>query len=195
MKHNLVNFTRGSQLLGHFGFMFAAGLRGPLLVTVLVILGLGWWEVRSSLSEQEVYLLWMHLYASAYGFMEFDPGKLVHLKLGNGETAAFPMSVVTQYPPMRAAVAAFGEALRSTFLVAHLNRREQAVKREMGRWRHLMERLTRQVQKEGTREEFTLDCHDLSLENVFVDPEDPTTIVSCIPLLPSSFHANFASPI
>ena len=28
MKRNLVNFTRGSQLLGHFGFMFAAGLRG-----------------------------------------------------------------------------------------------------------------------------------------------------------------------
>ena len=106
MKHNLVNFTRGSQLLGHFGFMFAAGLKGPLLVTVLVILGLGWWEVQSSLSEQEVYLLWMHLYASAYGFMEFDPAKLVHLKLGDGETAAFPMSVVTQYPPMRAAVAA-----------------------------------------------------------------------------------------
>lgn len=120
MKHNLVNFTRGSQLLGHFGFMFAAGLKGPLLVTVLVILGLGWWEVQSSLSEQEVYLLWMYLYASAYGFMEFDPAKLVQLKLGNGETAAFPMSVVTQYPPMRAAVAAFGEALRSTFLVASL---------------------------------------------------------------------------
>ena len=36
MKHNLVNFTRGSQLLGHFGFMFAAGLEGPLIVTLLV---------------------------------------------------------------------------------------------------------------------------------------------------------------
>lgn len=118
MKHNLVNFTRGSQLLGHFGFMFAAGLKGPLIVTVLVILGLGWWEVQSSLSEQEVYLLWMHLYASAYGFMEFDPDKLVQLKLGNGETAAFPMSVVSQYPPMGAAVTAFGEALRSTLMLA-----------------------------------------------------------------------------
>lgn len=31
MKHNLVNFTRGSQLLGHFGFMFAAGLKGPAI--------------------------------------------------------------------------------------------------------------------------------------------------------------------
>ena len=30
MKRNLVNFTRGSQLLGHFSFMFAAGLKGPL---------------------------------------------------------------------------------------------------------------------------------------------------------------------
>jgi hypothetical protein len=89
MKHNLVNFTRGSQLLGHFGFMFAAGLKGPLIVTVLVILGLGWWEMTSSLSDHQIYLIWMHLYASAYGFMEFDPDKLANLKLGDGGTAAF----------------------------------------------------------------------------------------------------------
>lgn len=118
MKHNLVNFTRGSQLLGHFGFMFAAGLKGPLIVTVLVFLGLGWWEVTSSLTDHQIYLIWMHLYASVYGFMEFDPDKLVNLKLGDGETAAVPMSVVTQYPPMREAVAAFGEALRSTLVLA-----------------------------------------------------------------------------
>ena len=91
MKHNLVNFTRGSQLLGHFGFMFAAGLKGPMIVTVLIIFGLGWWQVKSSLSDQQFYLIWMHLYASAYGFMEVDPDKLVNLKLGDGETAAFPM--------------------------------------------------------------------------------------------------------
>lgn len=48
MKHNLVNFTRGSQLLGHFGFMFAAGLKGPLLVTLAVFLGLSWWQVARS---------------------------------------------------------------------------------------------------------------------------------------------------
>ncbi|WP_431470123.1 type IV secretion system DNA-binding domain-containing protein [Sphingosinithalassobacter sp. LHW66-3] len=118
MKHNLVNFTRGSQLLGHFGFMFAAGLKGPLIVTVLVVLGLGWWEVKTSLSDQQIYLIWMHLYASAYGFMEFDPDKLVNLKLGDGGTASFPISVVVQYPPMREAVAALREALRATLVVA-----------------------------------------------------------------------------
>ena len=37
MKRNLVNFTRGSQLLGHFSFMFAAGLKGPLIVACAVI--------------------------------------------------------------------------------------------------------------------------------------------------------------
>ena len=42
MKRNLLNFTRGSQLLGHFGFMFAAGLKGPLLVTFLVTAVLYW---------------------------------------------------------------------------------------------------------------------------------------------------------
>ena len=51
MKHNLVNFTRGSQLLGHFGFMFAAGLEGPLIVTLLVVLGLVYWDVSSALDD------------------------------------------------------------------------------------------------------------------------------------------------
>ncbi len=118
MKHNLVNFTRGSQLLGHFGFMFAAGLKGPLLVTLAVFLGLSWWQVKTALSDQQVYLMWMHVYATAYTFMEFDPDKLVHLKLGGGETATFPMNVVTQYPPMRDAMAAFMAALRTALVVS-----------------------------------------------------------------------------
>ncbi len=118
MKHNLVNFTRGSQLLGHFGFMFAAGLKGPLLVTLAVFLGLSWWQVKSALSDHQVYLMWMHVYASAYTFMEFDPDKLVHLKLGGGETATFAMNVVTQYPPMRDAMAAFMAALRTALVVS-----------------------------------------------------------------------------
>ena len=92
MKHNLVNFTRGSQLLGHFGFMFAAGLKGPLIVTVLVILGLGWWEVKSSLSDHQIYLIWMHLYASAYGFMEFDPEKGIALETAFGGTVQGPVA-------------------------------------------------------------------------------------------------------
>lgn len=118
MKHNIVNFTRGSQLLGHFGFMFAAGLKGPLLVTLAVLLCLSWWQVRTALSEQQVYLMWMYAYASAYMFMEFDPDKLVHLNLGSGETASFPMKVVTQYPPMRDAVAAFVAAVQTALLVS-----------------------------------------------------------------------------
>ena len=118
MKHNLVNFTRGSQLLGHFGFMFAAGLKGPLLVTLAVFLGLSWWQVKTALSDHQVYLMWMHVYASAYTFMEFDPDKLVHLKLGEGETATFEMKVVGQYPPMRDAMAAFMAALRTALVVS-----------------------------------------------------------------------------
>lgn len=120
MKHNLVNFTRGSQLLGHFGFMFAAGLKGPLLVTLAVFAGLSWWQVRTALSEHQVYLMWMHVYASAYTFMEFDPDKLVHLKLGGGETVTFQMKFVTQYPPMRDAMAAFMAALRTALIVSGL---------------------------------------------------------------------------
>lgn len=97
---------------------------------------------------------------------------------------------------------------RSTFLVAHLKTREETVRNEMGRWKRTMERLVEltaavadelgvdddnMTQVEGDEsmdvdgefddelsEGFSLDCHDLSLENVFVDVEDPTKIVSAI---------------
>ena len=35
MKRNFADFTRGSQLLGHFSFMFAAGLKGPVFLTAI----------------------------------------------------------------------------------------------------------------------------------------------------------------
>jgi hypothetical protein len=66
---------------------------------------------------------------------------------------------------------------RSTFLVAHMATREQSVRKEMQRWMRLAERLG--VRRESTHtEEFGLDCHDLSLENVFVDEHDNAKIVS-----------------
>ncbi|KAE9403548.1 hypothetical protein BT96DRAFT_814795 [Gymnopus androsaceus JB14] len=63
---------------------------------------------------------------------------------------------------------------RTTFLVAHINEREQCVRREMERWMALMERLMAHERDlrgstQSQPEEFGLDCHDLSLENVFVD--------------------------
>ncbi|KAG6332730.1 hypothetical protein ID866_6355 [Astraeus odoratus] len=86
---------------------------------------------------------------------------------------------------------------RGTFLVAHIRRREEAVRRELGRWFRLMERLgackaekcisSGSISQSGTengeedvREEFGLDCHDLSLENVFVDEKDHTRITCVI---------------
>ena len=69
---------------------------------------------------------------------------------------------------------------RTTFLVSHLQQREEKVKAEMERFTELMERLVAALHEEhGDRtEEFALDCPDLSLENVFVDPNDVTKIVS-----------------
>ena len=51
MKRNLLNFTRGSQLLGHFGFMFAAGLKGPLIVAAIVIAWTSWWTLWGQLRD------------------------------------------------------------------------------------------------------------------------------------------------
>ncbi|KAG6884926.1 hypothetical protein C0993_007190 [Termitomyces sp. T159_Od127] len=67
---------------------------------------------------------------------------------------------------------------RSTFLIAHLSQREELVRKEMARWMNLMERLAKATLGNAP-ESFGLDLHDLSLENIFVDAEDPTKI-TCI---------------
>ncbi|KAJ6476934.1 hypothetical protein C8R45DRAFT_833687 [Mycena sanguinolenta] len=84
---------------------------------------------------------------------------------------------------------------RGAFLVAHTQKREESVRNELGRWMRLVERLSEdwgaeqeragvgwgtKQDKDGDREEeFALDAHDLSLENVFVDPEDPG-VITCV---------------
>ncbi|KAI0264610.1 hypothetical protein BC834DRAFT_826020 [Gloeopeniophorella convolvens] len=69
---------------------------------------------------------------------------------------------------------------RSTFLVAHLNQREQIVREEMNRWTRMMEKLIGLIEDPGGKhEQFGLDLHDLNLENIFVDGKDHTKI-TCI---------------
>ncbi|PIL27600.1 hypothetical protein GSI_10751 [Ganoderma sinense ZZ0214-1] len=79
---------------------------------------------------------------------------------------------------------------RTTFLVAHLAEREERVKAEMARFLRMMERLGVVAHGEGdggggesdrggAEELFSIDCHDLNLENVFVDENDNSKI-TCI---------------
>jgi hypothetical protein len=100
MKRDLGNFTRGSQLIEHFGFMFAAGLKGPLIVALIVVGWLTWWTVSGGMSDHEVYLAWMRAYAAGYRFMEFDPTKDVALRTAWGGTITFPISALDTYPPV-----------------------------------------------------------------------------------------------
>ena len=100
MKRNLANFTRGSQLLGHFGFMFAAGLKGPLIIAAVVISATSWWTLSAALTDYEIYLIWMRIYAAIYGFMEFDPDKRVALETVFGGKIEFPISLLSTFPPV-----------------------------------------------------------------------------------------------
>jgi len=100
MKRNLDNFTRGSQLLGHFGFMFAAGLKGPLIIAAVAISSTSWWTLSSALTDYELYLIWMRVYSAAYGFMEFSPDKLVTVKTAFGGTMQLPIGMIASFPPV-----------------------------------------------------------------------------------------------
>ena len=64
---------------------------------------------------------------------------------------------------------------RSSLLVAHAIARTNSVRKEMERFLAHMRKLG--VGKPGEKEEFTFDLHDLSLANIFVDPDDPSKIV------------------
>lgn len=121
MRHKFTNFTRGSQLLGHFGFMFAAGIKGPLIVTAVTFAGLIWWQASGSLSDHESYLCWMRVYAAIYGWFELDPSKSVNLETLFGRQLTLPIGEVAQYPMVAAAwtklksAAAYGATL-GTFI-------------------------------------------------------------------------------
>jgi hypothetical protein len=82
---------------------------------------------------------------------------------------------------------------RSTFLVAHLEQREQTVREEMNRWKCVMERLIALLESpSGKPDQFAIDLHDLSLENIFVDTKDHSKIVS-LPLC-SLFRLRYSLP-
>lgn len=100
MKRNLVNFTRGSQLLGHFSFMFAAGLKGPLIVACIVIGWSSWWTLSGNLTDYEAYLVWMRIYAEIYSFMEFDPAKRIAVETSFGGTIQLPIATLDTFPPV-----------------------------------------------------------------------------------------------
>ncbi|WP_137786585.1 type IV secretion system DNA-binding domain-containing protein [Sphingomonas sp. 3P27F8] len=117
MRHKLVNFTRGSQLIGHFGFMFAAGLKGPALVATAVFAGLIWWRVTAALSDAESYLSWMRLYVAGYTWFEFDPTKTVNLAR-DGTPILVPIARAAGHPLMAAAWTKCMIAVRSGAILA-----------------------------------------------------------------------------
>lgn len=112
MRREFTNFTRGSQLIGHFGFMFAAGLKGPLMVTAALFSGLIWWRASSSLSDHESYLCWMRTYAWIYGWFEFDPTKRINLELASGGHVQIAISSLSNQSVVLAAWAKLMAAVR-----------------------------------------------------------------------------------
>jgi type IV conjugative transfer system coupling protein TraD len=120
MKRNIVNFTRGSQLLGHFGFMFASGLKAPLIIAAVLLAGMTYWQVTSGLSDNQQYLVGMNLYASLYGFMEFDPAKLVQLDIAGVGSIEMAISAVPNSPSVVMAMEALWRALRTALAISAL---------------------------------------------------------------------------
>lgn len=104
MKNKLANFTRGSQLLGHFILMFLAGLKGPLFVGGGLLLGIGWWQFDSAFTDHQAYLVWLYCYLGLLGFLGVPDSKEINLQLPGGDEVTLPLSLVRDYPLMLEAV-------------------------------------------------------------------------------------------
>ncbi len=168
MKRNLLNFTRGSQLLGHFGFMFAAGLKGPVIIAAVVIGGLCWWNLSKGLSPHETYLIWMRIYAAIYSFMEFDPAKNIAIETSLGGTVQMPLGVVEHYPPIilawahmlallklaltRSALALLPAMIAFYWFAARFGSRSKARKHERGALLATLPELTAEIGEHNARE-------------------------------------------
>jgi len=84
--------------------------------------------------------------------------------------------------------------LRSSLLVAHQAARLESVRQDMTMFIEHMRSLGIDDQDPEFKA-FSMDLHDISLNNVFVDPEDPGKIVSSGPLwngVPCFFYVNLA---
>ena len=68
---------------------------------------------------------------------------------------------------------------RTSLLVAHAHARVGVVRQEMERFLKYMRDLGCGSLKRDQLDAFSFDLHDLSLDNIFVDESDHTTIVSC----------------
>lgn len=111
MKRNLGNFTRGSQLIGHFSHMFASGFKLPLIVGAILLAIVSYVQVSSSLADHQFYLIGMDVYARFYAFMELDPEKLIALKQADGSTLEIAVTALQDYPPVAEAMSALWKAL------------------------------------------------------------------------------------
>jgi type IV conjugative transfer system coupling protein TraD len=112
MPRNAGDFTRGSQLITHEFLMWFASARLPFLVWFFTFLGVLSVALALRLHEHEVEMILMRLYASGWGFMEFNPGKVINLTLPSGEVIPAPISMVATHPDV---MIAWGRMMRAVW--------------------------------------------------------------------------------
>ena len=125
MPRNAGDFTRGSQLITHEFLMWFASARLPFMVwffTFLLVLSVA---LALRLQSQEVQMILMRIYAAGWGFMEFNPGKVINLTLPSGEVIPAPISMVASHPDVaiawnRMMRAVWGSLFISLFLAVPL---------------------------------------------------------------------------
>ena len=103
MRTSLMDFTRGSQIAETVAMMFGTALRPMLLTALAIMAGIIGWLIWTESQPRDGYYWLMHLYASSWLWMEFNPQKLLGLKTLTEGTIMVHIADVTSYPPLQAA--------------------------------------------------------------------------------------------
>ncbi|VWX51091.1 type IV secretion system DNA-binding domain-containing protein [Novosphingobium sp. 9U] len=91
---NSGSFTRGSQLVTHEVLMTWQGVKLPLQVVAICWITLFSGIAYFWLLPQELSLILMRIWSGFWLMMDFDPAKLINLKLPNGNLIQIPMASV-----------------------------------------------------------------------------------------------------
>ena len=103
MRTSLMDFTRGSQIAETVAMMFGTALRPMLLTALAIMAGIIGWLIWTESQPRDGYYWLMHIYASSWLWMEFNPQKLLGLKTLTEGTIMVRIADVTSYPPLQAA--------------------------------------------------------------------------------------------
>ena len=87
MRTSLMDFTRGSQVAETIAMMFGTALRPMFYTALAIVVAAVGWLIWTETNPGDSYYWLMHVYASAWLWMEFEPRRVCRRLVGLSHAA------------------------------------------------------------------------------------------------------------